>query len=434
MVTFAVNSCESITSSMPDFIYRAKTPDGENTDGTIAAGSTREAMALLRERALFPLEVRDQTDKASPWDIKLDLPRRIKTELIADTLTQLSDLLNGGVTLLESLTILANESADPQMAEIHVDVRDQVADGNSLDEAMSKHPNVFSDLVISMVRAGLEGAFLEESLEHVAGFLQKQDQLRSKVAGAMTYPIVLMVVGFVVMLVLVLYIVPMFEPFFERLERSGSGLPLVTVLLLAFSHGLVKYGLLIAVAAVALVVMLGKGIQTEKGRRIFDGLRVKVPLLGPVFHAMAVSRFCRVLGTLLRNGVPILKSLDISSESTGNVLLAETIRQSAENISSGNSLAGPLAASGLVPPQVMAMIRVAEESNSLESVLVKIADRMDEKTERKLDSLVRLIEPLMLLGIGAMVMFIIVGVLLPYEILEAGCATGDLTGPFTRTG
>lgn len=299
------------------------------------------------------------------------------------------------------------------MSEVLVDVRDQVAEGVSLDDAMAKHPKVFSELVISMIRAGLEGAFLEESLEHVAGFLQKQDQLRSKVIGAMTYPIVLMVVGFFVMLVLVLYIVPMFEPFFERLQRSGAGLPWVTVLLLIFSHGLLKYGVFVAAGAVGLIVLIGKAINTAKGRRIYDGLKVKAPLLGPVFHAMSVSRFCRVLGTLLRNGVPILKSLDISSESTGNVHLAETIRQSADNISTGNSLAAPLAASGLVPPQVMAMIRVAEESNSLETVLVKIADRMDEKSERKLDSLVRLIEPLMLVGIGAMVMFIIIGVLLP---------------------
>ncbi len=398
---------------MPDFFYRAKTSDGQNTDGTIAAGSTREAMSLLRQRSLFPLEVRDGSKKASAWDIKIDLPRRIKTEIIADTLTQLSDLLGGGVTLLEALTILSKESSDPQMGEVLTTIRDRVADGISLDNAFAEHPKVFSDLVVSMIRAGLEGAFLEESLEHVAGFLQKQDQLRSKVVGAMTYPVVLLAVGFIVTIVLVLYIVPMFEPLFERLQRSGAGLPLMTVLLLTISHGLLKYGVFVAAAVVGFVILLKRAVGTVKGRRIFDGLKVKAPLVGPVFHAMSVSRFCRVLGTLLRNGVPILKSLEISSESTGNVLLAETIRQSADNISSGNSLAGPLSASGLVPPQVMAMIRVAEESNSLESVLVKIADRMDEKSERKLDALVRLIEPLMLLGIGAMVMFIIIGVLLP---------------------
>lgn len=404
---------------MPDFFYRAKTSDGQTTAGHVAAASPREAMKLLRQQALFPLEVRDQDQPPAWWDFQLKLPQRIKTELVADTLTQLGDLLGGGVSLLESLSILAEQSADPNLGAVIADVRDQVADGMSLDEALAKHPQVFPELVVSMVRAGLEGAFLEESLQHVAAFLQKQDQLRSQVVGAMTYPIVLMVVGLLVTVVLVLYIVPMFEPFFERLERSGTGLPTITVLLLSVSHGLMQYGILLAVGVALAVVGLRRAIATATGRRILDTVKVKAPVLGPVFHGMAVSRFCRVLGTLLRNGVPILKSLEISSESTGNVLLADTIRQSAENISTGNSLAAPLAASGLVPPQVMAMIRVAEESNSLETVLVKIADRMDEKTERRLEALVRLIEPLMLLGIGAMVMFIIVGVLLPVFDMNA---------------
>lgn len=398
---------------MPNFCYRAKTPSGVNTDGTIAAGSAREAMTLLRQQSLFPIEVRDQATKSSPWEVRLELPKRIKAEIIADTLTQLSDLLLGGVTLLESLTILSEQSPDERMGEVLADVRDRVANGENLDEAMAAHPKVFSELVVSMVRAGLEGAFLEESLQHVAAFLQKQDELRAKVVGAMTYPMVLMVVGGIVTIVLVLYIVPMFEPFFERLERSGSGLPFVTVALLVISHSLLRYGLLFIAAAIGVAALLRRSIATERGHRVFDAWKLKLPIAGDIFHATAVSRFCRVLGTLLRNGVPILKSLDISSASTGNVLLAETVRKAAENISSGNSLAAPLAASGLIPAQVMAMMRVAEESNSLDSVLVKIADRMDQKTERKLDAMVRLIEPLMLLAIGAVVMFIIVGVLLP---------------------
>ncbi|MGB0597685.1 MAG: type II secretion system F family protein [Rubripirellula sp.] len=398
---------------MPNFTYRAKTSTGTDASGTIAAGSAREAMKLLRQQSLFPVDVQDEVASASSWENRLEIPRRIKGELIADTLTQLSDLLNGGVSLLESLAILAEQSPDEKLKEVLADIRDQVSDGKNLDEAMAAHPKVFSDLVISMIRAGLEGAFLEESLQHVAKFLQKQDQLRAKVVGAMTYPFVLMGVGALVTLVLVLYIVPMFEPFFERLERSGTGLPWVTVLLLTVSHGLLTYGLFVGLGVCAMVGGITRLIQTERGTRWFDGFKLKLPIAGDLFHSAAVSRFCRVLGTLLRNGVPILKSLEISSESTGNSLLAETVRDSAENISSGNSLAAPLAASGLIPAQVMAMIRVAEESNTLDAVLLKIADRMDEKTERKLESLVRLIEPLMLLAIGGVVMFIIIGVLLP---------------------
>ena len=176
---------------------------------------------------------------------------------------------------------------------------------------------------------------------------------------------------------------------------------------------MLQYGLLLAAFVAGVVVAVNRFFETDRGRRMFDHLRLHLPIVGGVYHSTAVSRFCRVLGTLLRNGVPILKSLSISSESTGNVLLKDAVNQSAENISSGNSLASPLASSGLIPPQVMAMIKVAEESNTLESVLIKIADRMDEKTERKLESLVRLIEPLMLLAIGGVVLFIITGILLP---------------------
>lgn len=398
---------------MPNFTYRAKTSTGTNATGTIAAGNAREAMALLRQQSLFPVEVKDEASSPTSWEARFELPRRIKGEMIADTLTQLSDLLIGGVSLLESLTILAEQSPDEKLKEVLTDVRDQVSDGKNLDEAMAAHPRVFSELVVSMIRAGLEGAFLEESLQHVATFLQKQDQLRAKVIGAMTYPFVLMGVGGIVTVILVLYIVPMFEPFFDRLERSGTGLPWVTVLLLAVSHGLLRYGVFVAAGVFAIVAGVTRLIQTERGTRWFDGIKLKIPVAGDLFHSAAVSRLCRVLGTLLRNGVPILKSLEISSASTGNSLLAETVRDSADNISSGNSLAAPLAASGLIPAQVMAMIRVAEESNTLDAVLLKIADRMDEKTERKLEALVRLIEPLMLLAIGAVVMFIIVGVLLP---------------------
>ena len=398
---------------MPEFSYRAKTDSGGIAEGVLTAGSHREALTQLTQRSLFPLEVRDQSKTNSPFGFKLELNTRIKTETIADALTGLSDLLSNGVSLLESLTILAEQSTDKKMGEILGEVRDAVADGTNLDEAMAAHPRVFSNLTTSMVRAGLEGAFLEDALERVSSFLRKQDEVRGKVIGAMTYPVILAIVGGIVTVILVTVIVPMFEPFFERLERSGAGLPWITVVLLFVSHALVKYGLLTGAVISALVVGLKKLLATERAKRFVDEWKLRIPLVGPIFHDTSVSRFCRVLGTLLHNGVPILRSLDISSSSAGNILLEEAIQGSAENISSGNLLSQPLAESGLIPPQVMAMIRVAEESNSLDDVLIKISDRMDQKTERKLDMLVRLIEPLMLLTIGAMVAFIIIGVLLP---------------------
>ena len=398
---------------MPDFTYRAKTETGSISEGVVTAGTHREALAQLTQRSLFPLEVTDKTASKTPFGLKLELPARIKTETIADTLTGLADLLGNGVSLLESLNILSEQSTDKKMATVIGDVRDRVADGENLDDALSKHPEVFSNLTVSMVRAGLEGAFLEEALERVSSFLRKQDEVRGKVVGAMTYPAILAVVGCIVTVILVTVIVPMFEPFFERLERSGVGLPTITVVLLFVSNLLVNYGIFVAAAVGGIAFGIRSLLTSEKGVRFWDRTKLKLPLIGPIFHDSAVSRFCRVLGTLLRNGVPILRSLDISSSSCGNVLLEEAVRGSAENISSGALLSQPLAESGLIPAQVMAMMRVAEESNTLDEVLIKISDRMDQKTERKLDMLVRLVEPIMLLTIGAMVALIIIGVLLP---------------------
>lgn len=398
---------------MPDFSYRAKTSSGALAEGVITAGTHREALLQLTQRSLFPIEVEDKSASNAPFGLKLELSKRIKTETVADTLTGMSDLLGNGVALLESLSILAEQAPDRNMGKILGEVHDAVADGMPLDEAMALHPEVFSNLTVSLVRAGLEGAFLEEALERISAFLRRQDEVRGKIVGAMTYPAILGVVGVIVTVILVTVIVPMFEPFFERLERSGVGLPVITQVLLFFSNALVNYGILVAAGVGVIAFGIKTALATPRGLRLLDECKLKIPIVGAIFHDSAVSRFCRVLGTLLRNGVPILRSLDISSASAGNLLLEEAIRNSADNISSGNLLSQPLSESGLIPPHVMAMIRVAEESNSLDDVLIKIANRMDQKTERKLDMLVRLVEPIMLLCIGAIVALIIIGVLLP---------------------
>jgi general secretion pathway protein F/type IV pilus assembly protein PilC len=398
---------------MPDFLYRAKTVSGQDTEGSIMAGSQREALAILRRQSLFPLEVRDPADADAPFNLPFRLSPKVKAETVADTMTQFSDLLANGVPMLESLKILSEQSANKRMGEVLAEVHDAVENGSNLDEALAAHPKIFSALTVNMVRAGLEGAFLEESLERISSFVRRQNELRGKVVSAMTYPFLLMIVGSVIGIGLIVVVVPMFESFFERLERSGVELPTITVILLACSHTLTRYGLFVGIGLAAVVVLVRQYLATERGSRLLDHVKLRIPVAGSIFQDTGVSRFCRVLGTLLTNGVPILKSLDISSVSAGNTLLQEAIRASAKNISSGNLLSQPLAASKLIPPQVMAMIRVAEESNSLDLVLIKIADRMDQKIERRLDMMVRLIEPLMLLMIGGGVMFVIVGVLLP---------------------
>ena len=228
-----------------------------------------------------------------------------------------------------------------------------------------------------------------------------------------------MIGGIAVTLLLIVFFVPKFEGLFERLERQGTGLPFATILLLAISDAFIRYGLFIVAGVAGLFALIRKGLASERGQELSDKWKLKLPVIGNILHGTAISRFCRVLGTLLRNGVPILKALDISSGSVGNRQLARVIRSSAENISSGETLSEPLDASGLIPKSVMAMIRIAEESNNLDTVLVNAANSLDKKIERQLTMMVRLIEPLMLVVIGVAVLFVLVALLLPVFEMSA---------------
>ncbi len=394
---------------MPEFRYTARTASGENVSGTLTATSKREMLLALAEQTLYPIQVESQEPARPRWQRS----RRVKAQLISTNLTQLADLLQNGVPLLSALNLLAEQSAHRGLGEVLTQVRDRVTDGWGLDEAMAEHPRVFGDLTVSMVRAGSEGAFLEDALKRTAGFLELQEELKSRVVGAMTYPIILSVVGVLVTTFLVVGLVPKFAGLFDRLQHEGGGLPTATVVLLGLSATLKYYGVFIAVGVAGLVIWLRRWLQTDGGRLFLDRVKLKIPVMGKIFLGYAVSRFCRVLGTLLRNGVPLLRALEISSDSAGNRVLSDAIRASAENVSSGDTLSRPLADCGLIPKSIMAMISIAEESNSLDSVLVNVADSIDRNTGRQLDIMVRLVEPALLLVMGLIILFVMVALLLP---------------------
>ena len=396
---------------MPEFIYKARSLSGKDVSGTILAASKRETLAALADQSLFPLSVSSNVP-GQKWKLKL-FRRRISAAVIASTLTQLADLLENGVPLLGSLDVLAEQTSHPTMADVLTDIRGQVSEGASLDAAFASHPEVFSDLTISVVQAGSEGAFLEDALKRTSAFLELQEELKAKLIGAMTYPAILAAVGFMITMVLIIFFVPQFSELFDRLEREGTGLPLVTIVLLSVSDFLREYGWYAFGGAVVLILWFKRWARTPQGRLVVDRAKLKIPVAGRILLGSAVSRFCRILGTLLRNGVPLLRALEISSESTGNKILAQAIREAAENISAGDTLARPLAECGIIPKPVMAMISVAEESNNLDNVLINVADGIDRKTERQLDIFVRLIEPVLLLVMGTIVMFVMVGLLLP---------------------
>lgn len=400
---------------MPDFRYTARNFSGRDVVGTMTAAGPRDVLRALGRESLVPIKVEPLGARRAAWRGKTG---RVKPQVVAATLAQLSDLLQSGVPLLRSLEILAEQSTNRTLGEVLSTVRDEVADGVPLDESLARHPKVFGELTVSMVRAGLEGAFLEDALARTAGFLEQQAELRGRVVGAMTYPAILAIAGFTVTTVLVVFFVPKFAPLFARLEERG-GLPWTTTALLWLSDLLGRWGLLLLGAAAAAVVALRRWAATPRGLLLVDRVKLAAPLAGQVFLGYATARFCRVLGTLLRNGVPLLRSLEISSDSAGNRVLAAAVRRSAENISAGDTLARPLADCGLIPPPVMAMISVAEESNNLENVLVKVADGIERQLSRQLDLMVRLLEPLMLLVMAGVILFVLVALLLPVFEMSA---------------
>jgi general secretion pathway protein F/type IV pilus assembly protein PilC len=391
---------------MPEFAYIARDVTGQKISGTLSAATDREVLSVLANRSLFPVQV--TAEKVATANSKL----RVKGQVMATTYSQLAALLKSGVPLLRSMAVLREQSSHKNLKLILDDVHHRVEDGTALADAMARYPRAFSDMAVNMVRAGAEGGFLEDALERVATFTEAQEDLKGRTVSAMAYPCILAMAGVTVVTVLIVFFVPKFAVMFERLRQRGE-LPILTDWLLSFSDGLRHWGWLIALALAAVGVWLHFQLRTEAGRRRADWLKIKLPMAGAIFQSFAVARFCRVLGTLLKNGVPILKALEISREAAGNKVLAQAIADATENISSGQSLARPLAASGHFPKMVVEMIAVAEESNTLDRVLIELADGLERRTGRQLDLMVRLLEPVMLLILAAVILFVVVALLVP---------------------
>jgi general secretion pathway protein F/type IV pilus assembly protein PilC len=392
---------------MPEFAYTARQLDGQKVTGSVAAATEREAINILAGQSLFPLQVAVQ-QQARSWAFG----GHVRGQLVATTYSQLAALLRSGVPLLRALRVLRDQTSNATLRNVLGEVHDKVEDGISLGDAMNRHPRVFNETGVSMVRAGGEGGFMEEALERVAQFTEDVEDLKARTAGALAYPVFLAVAGTTIVTVLMVFFVPKFGEMFDRLRDRGE-LPWMTEWLLAISAGMRSWGWVILIALVFLVVFFRNQVRTERGRRIWDRIKLMLPGAGIIFQNLAVARFCRVLGTLLRNGVPILKSLDIARDAAGNRMLSGAIEKASENISSGERLATPLRASGYFPSNVVEMIAVAEESNTLDQVLVDIAGGLEKSTSRRLDLFVRLLEPVMLLILAGFVLFIVFALLMP---------------------
>jgi general secretion pathway protein F/type IV pilus assembly protein PilC len=392
---------------MPEFAYTARDMTGRRIEGTLSATTEREVIATLSAKDLFPLKVSSADKRAGVAGSP-----RVKQRIMASTYSQLASLLGSGVPLLRALEVLREQTNHKNLKLVLEDVHARVQEGSTLGDAMARHPRAFGELGTSIVRAGGEGGFLEEALDRLARFTEQQDELKGRVTGALAYPAILAILGFVVVNVLVIFFVPKFETLFARLAERGE-LPFLTTAILALSKFMWSYGIFAVIGLVVLGVIIQKRLQTPEGRMFLDRWRLKLPVVSSIYLSLAVSRFCRVLGTLLTGGVPIVRSLEISADSTGNKVLATAVRDAAENITAGQSLAEPLKACGQFPPDVVEMISVGEQANNLEKVLPHIADTLERDTWRRLELFVRLLDPAMLMVMAGVVLVVVIALLVP---------------------
>lgn len=384
--------------------------------GSLSAENYQVALRMLDEQALVPVNVREGAIKGKSFTGRA---RRIKLRHLSTFYSQLSDLLRAGVPMLRALDVLAKQDSNPVLTEIIRDVREDVAGGAPLADAMEKHTNAFSELDASMVRAGERGGFLEDVLSRIADFVERQNELRNKVIGSMIYPCVLMSVGLGVVTFLMAFVVPKLR---EQLRPENFNI--LTVVVFAACDALLKYWPIIIAVVAALVISVAWALRTERGKQIKGIFQLKGPVVGKIYTMMAVCRFCRILGTMLANGVPILQSLKISKDSAGNPILGNEIEKAAENVRKGEPLSTPLAKSGLFPLDILDMIAVAEESNNLEKVLIQIADTNEARTARQIDLAVRLLEPMLLVLMAALVLCIALALLLPILTMSSAAMRG----------
>ena len=394
---------------MPVFAYTARELSGKLVNGTLEATSEREVAGVLADRSLFPVSVKEQVNASQG---AFGRQKKVKGQTMAVFYSQLASLLRAGVPMIRALNVLSEQSSDGALKEVVSQIRVRVEDGEPIGDSMARFPKIFSEMACNMVRAGTEGGFLEDALDRVGAFTELQEDLKGRTVSALAYPIFLFSVGTVVLSALLVFFVPKFDMLFERLRKTGQ-MPYATEMLLAFSNLLQSYGWILLLALLAGIVAVRVRLQSDAGKEMADRAKLKIPVLGSILMNLAVARFCRVLGTLLGNGVPILKSLEISGTAAGNRLLRESVSSATENIKSGESLASPLRSSGYFPPSVVEMISVGEESNTLDQVLPDIADSLEKTTFRRLDLFVRLLERIMLLVMAVLVLGVVLALLVP---------------------
>jgi type IV pilus assembly protein PilC len=399
--------------------YRVRTKEGKFVQGKMEADGEGAVATRLRSQGLVPIQISKESKVQFKTEIRI-LPQKVKLKDLAIFSRQFATMINAGLSMLRSLNILAEQTENPLLAKTTKSLRDDVERGSSLSAAMTKHPKVFSELYCSMVRAGETGGQLDTILTRVADTFEADYKLRQKVKSAMTYPTIVAGLAALMVTIMLLFVVPTFAKMFEDL---GGKLPLPTQILVTASNQ-AKIGVPLFVAAMIGLTIAYKKTRAKNAafRLKADKLKLKIPVFGLLFKKVAVSRFSRTLGLLLRAGVPILQALDIVAGATGNEVLARAALDVKDSVRQGESMAGPLKDHHIFPPMVVQMIGVGEDTGALDAMLDKISDFYDQEVESMTESLTALIEPVMIAVLGGIVGSMIIALYMPmfkiYELIK----------------
>jgi type IV pilus assembly protein PilC len=399
---------------MPQYTYTARAANGELKSATIDAPSRDDVIKQLRQLKLNVVKIDEGTANRKKRG------GSIKMRDVVIFTRQFSTMINAGLPLVQALDILAQQSENPALKDVTRQVVFDVESGNTLADAMRKHPRAFSDLYVNMVAAGEAGGILDTILMRLAVFMEKNDALVRKVKGAMIYPGVIISVAAIAITVLLIFVIPTFETMFAS---ANIALPLPTRIVIGISRGLKSYWYIVLAAGAGIYFAIRNYYRTSGGKLTIDKLLLKMPVLGDVLRKSAVSRFTRTLGTLISSGVSILDGLEITAKTSGNRVIQDAIMESRSSIAGGDTIAAPLKKSAVFPPMVISMIAVGEQTGGLDEMLTKIADFYDEEVDAAVSGLLALMEPVMIVFLGVVVGGMVVAMYLPiFDMVNAAGA------------
>lgn len=402
---------------MAAFEYRGLDRAGKPITGIVDSETAKGARGKLRKQGVFATEVWQQKSGASTkgrgLNIEIDFSRffsRVSLKDVGQMTSQLSTLVGANIPMVEALSALIDQTDHPTLHVVLVEIREKVNQGDTLADAMKGYPNIFSDLFVNMVRAGEQSGALDVVLKRLTEYTESQVKLQSELRSALTYPLLMGGISFLIVMGLFVGVIPRIKRIFDSF---GAGLPFITRVILNISDFLVGYWWLVILMIGGAIWAGRRFVKTPKGRLLWHTYALRIPIFGGINRLVAVSRFCRTLSTLLDSGVPILTAVGIVKTVVGNDIIATAIDNAGKNIREGESIAAPLKASGQFPPLVTHMIAIGERTGELEPMLAKVADSYDQEVERTVGTLTSLLEPLLILTMGGVVVIVALSILLP---------------------